>query len=194
MFPLLMDRTTTVTTQTESGHKPQIDAIVAGLKYLSDIFPLYGPLVVLMMLDTLMGFCAASISQSVNSSACGKGMVKKVGILLLCAMCNVVEPYTSGIPITTLAAGAFILFECTSIVENAAACGIPIPPVVLSSLEMMRQAGKKAMTLPTQPTQQVTINRAQKVDVHTDATVVADPKTSDSVVLKASDLITPKGS
>lgn len=137
------------------------DTIVWVLNWLSGKFPLVGLLILLIFADVALGYCAASIASAVNSSASGKGMLKKVAILILVGVCSILEPLTNGIPLSGSAAFFFILYELTSIVENAGRCGLPVPPHILAALSVMKSADKiKAMLQP--PPMNVTQNISAK--------------------------------
>lgn len=165
-----------------------LDPIVAWLAANRDRFPLVDVLLVLMVIDVIVGFCAAFITKTISSTICSRGMMKKVIIIMLVGMCAAIEPYTSGIPLSKLAAMAFIVFECTSIVENAARAGVPIPSQITDSLALLKGADKQkaSVTNPPAPAQSVTINRATSVDIHSDST--GEKKKSDSVVVKTTDM------
>lgn len=169
------------------GYHGSLDPIVAWLASNRDRFPLVDVLLVLMCLDVVVGFCAAFITKSISSTICSRGMMKKVIIIMLVGMCAAIEPFTSGIPLSKLAAMAFIVFECTSIVENAARAGVPIPSQITDSLALLKGADKlkASVPIPSQASQSVTINRASNVDIHSDAGAAGK---SDSVVVKTSDV------
>ncbi len=173
----------------EAAPPHALDSVVAWLAHIHNGYPLVGTLCVLMGFDVAVGFLAAAITKTVSSTICSRGMMKKVIILMLVGMCAAIEPYAQGMPLSKLASMAFIVFECTSIVENAARAGLPIPKPILDTLILLKGAEKeKASVIPVgQPPNQtnVTVNRAQTVDIHSDA-VSSDPmkNTSDSVIIK----------
>ena len=173
--------------------KQPLDSIVQWLAAMHNGYPLVGTLLVLMAIDVIVGFTAAAITKTISSTVCARGMMKKVIIMMLVAMCAAIEPYSQGMPLSKLASMAFIVFECTSIVENAARAGLPIPKPILDTLVLLKGADKEKASVvnpPVLPSQNtVTVNHAEKVDIHSDA--VADPnrqREPDSVVIKGPDM------
>jgi phage-related holin len=55
--------------------------------------------------------------------------------MLLVTFAVILEPYDNGVPISLITATGFILMELVSILENAAAIGVWIPPILLDMLE-----------------------------------------------------------
>lgn len=181
------------------GAAGKLDPIVTWLASFHERWPLVGLLIFLMALDVLMGFFAAFVTKTVSSTVCSRGMVRKVMILMLVSMCIAIEPYASDIPLSKLAAMAFIVFECTSILENAARSGLPIPSAITDTLAMIKQADKQKPSIippvippPIVPpaNQNVSINRATNVDIHSDGTETGKSK-ADSVIIKNGSVSSP---
>lgn len=161
-----------------------LDPIVQWISYLNEQWPLVGLLLLLMALDVLVGFCAAFITKTISSTICSRGMMKKVVILAMVGMCTAIEPHAQGLPLSKLAAMFFIVFECTSILENAARTGLPVPSAITDTLVLLKGADKQKASVTT-PQSQVTIARATNVDIHAET---VEPKKPDSVVVKATDV------
>lgn len=172
----------------EAATRAPLDPIVAWLATFHNRWPLVGVLLILMLIDVVMGFCAAFITKSISSTICSRGMVRKVMIMMLVGMCAAIEPYSGDIPLSKLASMAFIVFECTSIVENAARAGLPIPQTIVDTLASIKWADKqKPAVSAAPPNPAVTIGRANNVDIHTDAPL---PKPGDSGITITQDVLT----
>lgn len=96
----------------------------------------------LMIIDSLSGLVAAGKIGSINSAVGYVKVRKKVMILLMLGAAHVVDPYTSSLlgalPVQVSLSNAIAVFfatnELISIVENADAVGLPIPPFLRSAL------------------------------------------------------------
>lgn len=141
------------------------DAIVSWLKKIHEAYPFVGTLVLLMGIDIATGVGAAIVKKAISSSVGTNGMVRKVMLLMMIGMCAAIEPYSNGLPLSKLAAMAFIYVECTSIIENCARAGLPVPQVITDTLAKLKQADKGAGAHPG-PTQNININKADVVDIH----------------------------
>ncbi len=142
------------------------DPIVAWLNKFHESYPLVGILVLLMLIDVLSGVGAAIVTRTISSSVGTNGMVRKVLVLMLIGMCMAIEPYANGLPLSKLAAMAFVFVECTSTIENCARAGLPIPAVITDTLAKLKQADKGSGAAQPGPTQNISINRAEVVDIH----------------------------
>lgn len=102
--------------------------------------PVVGALLVLMLLDILMGLIVAVGTRTVSSSTSWRGMSKKATVLLILGVAAVIEPYAQGLPLTKLVALFYVVTETLSILENAAAVGVPLPPVLTDALAKLHAA------------------------------------------------------
>src|SRR6266550_2274840 len=93
-------------------------------------------LIVMMGLDFLTGVVVAiAITKNLDSSIGTRGLAKKALVLILIAAAHrLTGPLNWGFDIGGIIAGAFVLTEFISIVENCAKVGVPIPAVLLDSL------------------------------------------------------------
>jgi toxin secretion/phage lysis holin len=123
--------------------------------------PIIPALLILVILDWLSGVCRACITKSLSSSISWRGMVRKVFMLLLIGVAAVLQPFAGGLPLTELVALAFVVVESLSIVENAAASGIPIPRALADVLAKLKEESEKKR-LPLVPSPPV----EQHTDVH----------------------------
>lgn len=111
-------------------------------------------LIAVMSIDYITGILCALMGKSPNTETGGlsskmafKGLLKKALIILVVLLAALLDKAVSmGTGVTFEAvAGAtclwFIASEGFSILENAAAMGIPIPKILLQALEIMRSKG-----------------------------------------------------
>ncbi len=147
-----------------------LDPVVTWLHNFHQAYPVVGVLCVLAFVDVICGYGAAFVTKTISSSVCWKGMVRKVMMFLLIGTCAAIEPYAGDMPLSKMAGMAFILVEFTSIIENAARAGVPIPEVITDTLAKIK-AGNKA-SVQKQPPQQVHIDKASNVDLRTHDSVI----------------------
>ena len=96
--------------------------------------PLVQLLLAAMILDIITGVLSAYVRKTVSSAASFRGMAKKSIILLLVwgawlAGGQIAQPLGEAV------AGFYILNEMTSIIENAAESGLPVPKFLVEALE-----------------------------------------------------------
>ncbi|WP_322510724.1 phage holin family protein [Chloroflexus sp.] len=115
-------------------------AIVAG--FLLTLPSAYAALLAAMVADIVMGLLRAAVQGRVSSRASFRGMVRKAAILVLVAMSALLGRWlgveTAGIeaPIGQAVAVFFTVTEAISVLENAAAIGVPVPRFLRNALEM----------------------------------------------------------
>lgn len=98
-----------------------------------------------------MGVSPKTETGGLSSNAAFKGLLKKVLILLVVGLAALVDKAVGQIANIEIVAvtGAtclwFVASEGLSVLENAAAMGVPIPKILLNALEIIRQqaAGKE---------------------------------------------------
>lgn len=97
-------------------------------------------LVVLASIDYVTGVASAWVRGELSSDIGSRGIVKKVGMFAIIAVCNVIDN-TGGLgePILRTAATWWYLGnEALSIVENFAEIGVPVPERILSALATLK--------------------------------------------------------
>jgi toxin secretion/phage lysis holin len=94
-------------------------------------------LLVLMVLDIVLGAIIAIRRRDVSSDEFGKGVAKKMGIIVLLTALRASEPVLQ-FDAMDYAAVFFVVYELISITENAARLGVPIPERVAHVLATMR--------------------------------------------------------
>lgn len=98
-----------------------------------------------------MGVSPKTETGGLSSNAAFKGLLKKVLILLVVGLAALVDKAVGQIANIEIVAvtGAtclwFVASEGLSVLENAAAMGVPIPKILMNALEIIRQqaAGKE---------------------------------------------------
>ncbi|MBR3106095.1 MAG: phage holin family protein [Clostridia bacterium] len=116
--------------------------------------PIVWILVAVMSLDYatglicgFMGVSPKTESGGLSSDAAFKGLMKKVLILCVVGLAALIDRAVTqgtGLEIAAVTGATcfwFVASEGLSVLENAAAMGVPIPKVMLRMLEMMRQQG-----------------------------------------------------
>lgn len=103
----------------------------------------------LLILDVISGLLAAGRIGSISSAIGYVKARKKAMILVILGAAHVVDPYTASllgslpIQVSTSSAVAafFAINELISIIENADALDVPIPPFLRAALEKVRSSG-----------------------------------------------------
>ena len=126
-------------------------AIVA---FFTGLPPIIWVLLAVMTIDYITGIICGLMGKSpktenggVSSSAAFKGLMKKALILLvvlLAALLDKAVALGAGVQFEAVAGFTclwFIASEGFSIVENAAAMGVPIPKILLQALEIIKTKG-----------------------------------------------------
>lgn len=103
-------------------------------------------LIAFMAIDYVTGFIVAAVfhkskkteSGGLESRAGFKGLCKKVVILLLVVVANLLDKQIGGNHIRNIVCIGFMVNEALSIVENAALMGIPIPAAITKALDVIQ--------------------------------------------------------
>ena len=102
-------------------------------------------LIVLMALDYLSGVMCAIVDKKLSSAIGFKGICKKVLILMLVGVANIIDTHVVGRG--AVLRGAVICFylsnEGLSLLENAAYLGLPIPDKLREILAQLHERSKK---------------------------------------------------
>ena len=102
-------------------------------------------LIVLMALDYLSGVMCAIVDKKLSSAVGFKGICKKVLILMLVGVANIIDVHVVGTG--AVLRGAVICFylsnEGLSLLENAAHIGLPIPDKLKAVLEQLHNRDEK---------------------------------------------------
>ena len=113
-------------------------------------------LIGIMSLDYITGIMCGFMGKSpktetggLSSKAAFEGLLKKVLILIVVGLAALVDIAISSVASIEMVAvtGAtclwFVASEGLSVLENAAAMGVPIPKILLKALEIMRKQGQE---------------------------------------------------
>ena len=108
-------------------------------------------LLVFMVLDYITGIMCAIIEKKLSSAVGFKGICKKVFILMLVGVANVVDIHVVGTG--SALRGAVICFylsnEGLSLLENAAHIGLPVPDKLKDVLSQLHGRADKSMDKDT---------------------------------------------
>lgn len=112
---------------------------VLGFMY-GEVTGLFWVLIAFMALDYITGVVVAIIEKRLSSEVGFRGLAKKFLILVFVAVGHIADTYILGG--TPAAMSAVMLFyianEGISIIENAAALGLPVPKKLTSIMEQIR--------------------------------------------------------
>lgn len=101
-------------------------------------------LTVMMALDFLTGLAKGIHNQTLSSEVCAKGIIRKVVMLIIVALAFLIEEVTGGtFPLREIVIMFFIANEGISILENAAAMGLPIPAKIKDTLIQLKGRSTK---------------------------------------------------
>ena len=103
-------------------------------------------LIVFMTLDYLTGVMCAIVDKKLSSAVGFKGICKKVLILMLVGVANIVDVHVVGTGSALRGAVAcfYLSNEGVSILENAAHIGLPIPEKLKEILAQLHNRGDKS--------------------------------------------------
>lgn len=128
--------------------KEFICAAIAGLgTFLTFIFGDWDValqcLVIAIALDYISGLIKAFVNKELSSKIGLKGILKKVGILVIVALAVLIDKVTgeSG-AVRTLVIYYFVANEGLSIIENLGEAGLPIPEVLKKALKSLKNQSK----------------------------------------------------
>ena len=102
-------------------------------------------LLAFIILDYVTGVTVACINKNLSSEVGFKGIAKKVIILLLVAVGNIVDIYIlgDGAVCRSTVIGFYLANEGISILENAGNLGIPLPKKLVSVLKQLKNDNNK---------------------------------------------------
>ncbi len=113
--------------------------IVSGLTYLfGGMDMILCVLLWLITIDYITGVINAIVQGKLNSEVGAKGIAKKVSMLAVVAISNLISQY-AGMDIRTFVIGYYIANESISILENAGKMGAPIPKRLMDILEQLKK-------------------------------------------------------
>lgn len=131
--------------------------------FFTGLPPIIWVLIAVMSIDYITGIICGLMGKSPNTENGGvsskmafRGLLKKALIILVVLLAALLDKAVSmgtGVSFEAVAGATclwFIASEGFSILENAAAMGIPIPKVLMQALEIMRKKGEVPEEKPEQ--------------------------------------------
>ena len=115
--------------------------VCTALSFLfGDMEGLMVALVALIILDYISGVIAAAVEKRLSSEVGAKGIAKKIFMLLIVALANIVDINVigDGHVLKTVTVVFYICNECISLIENAGRIGVPVPKKLLDVLEQLK--------------------------------------------------------
>lgn len=96
-------------------------------------------LLIVIVLDYITGICKAIYNKEINSSVGLKGIMKKVGYLIIVAVAVILDRIAGNTgAIRTLVIYFFVANEGISILENWGGMGLPLPQKLIDTLEQLK--------------------------------------------------------
>lgn len=101
-------------------------------------------LIALIVLDYISGVLAAVVEKKLSSEVGAKGIAKKIFMLLIVAVANIVDINVigEGHVLKSVTVIFYIANECISLIENAGRLGVPVPKKLLDVLEQLKNREK----------------------------------------------------
>ncbi len=101
-------------------------------------------LIVLIVMDYISGVVAAIVEKKLSSEIGAKGIAKKVFMLLIVAVANIVDINVigEGNTLRTVTVLFYIANECISLIENAGRLGVPVPKKLMDVLAQLKDKDK----------------------------------------------------
>ena len=125
------------------------------LSFFTGLPPIIWVLIAIMTLDYITGMMCGFMGKSpktetggLSSKTAFEGLLKKVLILVVVGLAALVDhaiAVSAGIEMAAVTGACclwFVASEGLSVLENAAAMGVPIPKVLLKALEIVRKKGE----------------------------------------------------
>ncbi len=102
-------------------------------------------LIALIVLDYISGVIAAAVEKKLSSAVGAKGIAKKIFMLLIVAVANIVDINVigEGHVLRTVTTVFYIANEYISLIENAGRIGVPVPKKLLDVLEQLKNTENK---------------------------------------------------
>ena len=101
-------------------------------------------LLIIMAIDYLTGICKAIVNKKLNSIVGVKGLIKKIGYLLIVALAVLIDKIMGDAgAIRILVIYFFIANEGISILENWGKMGLPLPKKLKQIFEQLKNEGDK---------------------------------------------------
>lgn len=121
-----------------------IAVVSTGLVYLLGGFDVsLMALVIAIVLDYISGVLKAYVTKELSSRIGLKGIIKKMGVLLVVMLAVIIDNVTGGTgAIRTLVIYYFVANEGLSVIENLGQAGVPIPQSIKKALKALKKENK----------------------------------------------------
>lgn len=102
-------------------------------------------LVIFIIADYISGAIAAAVEKKLSSEVGAKGIAKKIFMLLIVAVANIIDINVvgEGHTLKTVTMIFYICNECISLLENAGRIGVPVPKKLLDVLSQFKANNDK---------------------------------------------------
>ena len=102
-------------------------------------------LVIFIIADYISGVIAAAVEKNLSSEVGAKGIAKKIFMLLIVAVANIIDINVigEGHTLKTVTMIFYICNECISLLENAGRIGVPVPKKLLDVLSQLKANNDK---------------------------------------------------
>jgi toxin secretion/phage lysis holin len=96
-------------------------------------------MLIMIVLYYITGLCKAIHNKKINSLIGAKGIIKKVGYLIVVAMSVLLDQVVGDTgAIRSIVIYFFVANEGISILENWGSMGLPLPKVIIETLEQLK--------------------------------------------------------
>jgi len=121
-----------------------IGALFTGIMYLLGGLDMALQILLMMMaLDYVTGILKAIFNKKLNSEIGAKGIVKKVGYLVIIAVATMLDRIIGDTgAIRNVVIFFYIANEGISLIENWVLMGLPMPQIVADTLEQIKKKGE----------------------------------------------------
>lgn len=101
-------------------------------------------LIGLIVMDYISGVIAAVVEKKLSSEVGAKGIAKKIFMLLIVAIANIVDINVigEGHVLKSVTVIFYLANECISLLENAGRLGVPAPKKLLDVLKQLKDKNK----------------------------------------------------
>lgn len=101
-------------------------------------------LIALIVMDYISGVIAAIVEKKLSSEVGAKGIAKKIFMLLIVAIANIVDINVigEGHVLKSVTVIFYLANECISLIENGGRLGVPVPKKLLDVLEQLKNKDK----------------------------------------------------
>jgi toxin secretion/phage lysis holin len=102
-----------------------------------------GVLLALAVVDYLSGFTAAALAGKLSSDIGYRGIAKKIGLFVVVAVAAQIDKALgNGHAIRDAATFWYAANEILSVIENLGRVGVPIPPVIVKAVSILKEKGE----------------------------------------------------